>query len=217
MRGWFEPHALGVQRAQARRSARRLPLFLAEASSVEPGAVAFIGSSTMERFPLAACFPGRPCLDRGIGNEAALELLRRLELSLPDVPIAGFVLFTGRVDFVSGTASAPEIRRRVEAVVARLRELQPETPIALVGYLPSRDMPPEEVTRLDEANAELMALALERALPFVDTARMPIRDETGSLPEALAADTLHLNMEGYRTLARWILEDGGEVGRLLAD
>jgi len=216
LHGWFEPHALAARRAQARRSAGRLLVFRAEAPSIPHGVVAFLGSSTIERFPLRACFPGRPCLDLGIGNETAPELLRRLEASLPEAPLAGAVLFTGRVDFLAGTVPAAEIGRRVEAVVSKLQELQPKVPIALVGILPGRGMPAEEVLRLDLANAELSDLALERSLFFVDTARMPVRDATGSLPEDLSADRLHLNTAGYRVLADWILEDGGEVARRLA-
>lgn len=209
LHGLIEPHALAARRDQARRAAARVMRFRIENETAPAGAVVFLGSSTIERFPLDACFPGAACLDRGIGNERAAELERRLDASLPTVPLGGAVLFSGRVEHLAGELAPAEIRIHVARVVERLRALRPELPIALIGVLPARAQSADEIARLDALDAELRALALERGLAFVDTARAPMRDATGSLPEALSADRLHLGDEGYRVLARWLREDGG--------
>lgn len=211
LRGYVEPHALGARRDQARRAAGRLMAFREENREAPGGATAFLGSSTMERFPLALAFPGKPCLNRGIGNESAPQLVRRLEACLPAEPLRGALVFSGRVELLSTELTPEEIRRRVAGVLDRLGELQPEAPVALIGLLAPREASQAEIERLDETNRQLRALALERGFGYVDTARSPMRDATGSLPEALSADRLHLNDEGYRVLARWILEDGGEA------
>ena len=64
LRGWLEPHAVRRARDQAGERARRLIEFARE--SPPEGAVLFLGSSTVARWPLAESFPGVPCIDRGV-------------------------------------------------------------------------------------------------------------------------------------------------------
>jgi lysophospholipase L1-like esterase len=215
LRRLVEPHQVQVRRAQAHARFERLAEFERENPRVAPGAIAFLGSSTIERFPLADCFPGRPCLGRGIGNESAAELLERLEASLPPVALGGVVLATGRVDFLAG-ADAAALRARVEAVVRRLAELRPGVPIALLGLLPERDQSAEVRARLARANAALAELAAAPGLAFVPTARAPLTRPDGALAEDVSVDRLHLGASGYRHLSRWIVADGGAVGERLA-
>lgn len=216
LRGWVEPHSERRARRQAEYSARRLEEFAAENELVTPGSVVFLGSSTIERFPLRKCFPDRYCLDRGIGDETATELLARLDASLPSAPPAGLVLYAASVDFRREGQPPEVIEARVRAVVRRIRERFPGLPIALVGLLSERDARADFVARLRATNARLARLAGESGLAFVDTDRPPVSLPSGALSEECSADRLHLSEEGYRHLTRWLLEDGGEVARLLA-
>ena len=215
LRGLVEPYAVQVRRAHLRARAERLADFERENPTVAPGSVAFVGSSTIERFPLDACFPGRACVGRGIGNEPATELLERLAASLPPVPLGGVVLYTGRVDFLDG-ADAATVTARVDAVVRRLAELRPGVPVVLLGLLPERDQPAEVGERLARTNAALAGLARARGLAFVPTAREPLTRPDGSLSEDFSVDRLHLGPAGYRHLSGWIAAEGGAVGERLA-
>jgi len=105
---------------------------------------------------------------------------------------------------------------RVGAVLdATAREL-PGVPLLLLGLLPERSMSPDAVDALRLANRRLAGLALSRSIAFVDPERPPIADPSGALSKNASTDALHLNGEGYRQLARWIVEEGGQVGALLA-
>jgi lysophospholipase L1-like esterase len=77
-------------------------------------------------------------------------------------------------------------------------------------------MAPADVERLAETNDALAALAKARGFYFVSTAEAPITSRGGSLSEELSEDEFHLDAQGYRQLARCILEQGGEVGRRLS-
>jgi lysophospholipase L1-like esterase len=216
LRGWVTPHAVRHAREHAAHRARRLAAFEAERAGAPEGAVVFLGSSTIERFPLAERFPGVPCLDRGIGEESLPALLDRLERSLPAAAPAGAVLYLGSIDFrVEGRATA-RIAALAELALRFLREGRPDLPLAVIGILPERDMPPAMVERLAATNASLAALCERAGVAFVRTDRPPVTGPDGSLVPASAADRLHLNGAGYRALARWLVEDGGAVGRLLA-
>jgi len=213
LRGWLEPHAVRSARAQAGERARRLLEFARERPP--EGAVLFLGSSTVARWPLAECFPGVPCTDRGVPGESLLELCDRLEPSLPAARPAGAVLYLASID-VRERAHPPErIAEAARWVLAALRERWPELPVVLIGVLPERDMSAELGRRLAATNAALAALCAREACTFLPTDRAPITGPGGSLAPELAADRLHLAPAGYRVLSGWLLREGGEVGRRL--
>lgn len=214
MRAWLMPHAVREARDIEEHAARRRLAFAAEAPP-PAGAVVFLGSSTIERFPLAASFPGVPCVDRGIGNESLPRLLERLDASLPAARPAAAVLYLGSIDFrVHGRAPA-RIADLAGLAVRWIRERHADLPVALIGILPERDMPPEMVARLAETNAALAALCATRGYAFVATDVAPITAADGSLEPALAADRLHLNEAGYAALAARLRADESVVGAIL--
>jgi lysophospholipase L1-like esterase len=86
----------------------------------------------------------------------------------------------------------------------------------MIGVLPARRMSTAEVEALAHLNASLREQAHRREIPFIDVSRAPITSPSGSLAEEQSADDLHLDRRGYETLARWILADGGEIGRRLS-
>ncbi|MFT5050829.1 MAG: lysophospholipase L1-like esterase [Chlamydiales bacterium] len=215
LRGWILPHAVRQAQEQAQRSRTRLALFATENPSVAPHSIVFLGSSTIERFPLPVLFPDRPVLNRGIGNETATELLRRLDASLPAADPAAAVLYVGSLDFRRERCTPETTRRRVARIVDGLRGRYPDLPIALIGLLSEWDFPTDRVEALAETNRALADLARDAGLTFIRTDRPPITNRSGHLDRASSVDRLHLGPEGYRHLARWLIEAGGPLGTLL--
>ena len=216
LRGWVTPHAVREARERAAHAAARREDFARERAGAPAGTVVFLGSSTMERFPLAEHFPGVRCLNRGIGSEPLPELLDRLEESLPRAAPAGAVLYMGSVDLRYRGRDAERIATLAALVVEWLREGRPELPLAVIGILPEREATPEDVERLAAANAALATLCASADAAFVPTDRPPLTLRDGSLALEYSVDRLHLNDEGYRVLAGWLLSEGGPVGGLLA-
>lgn len=221
LRGLVESDTARGEREIALHAAERLNRFAHENARTAPGTIVFLGSSTIERYPLDQCFPGKPCSNRGILSAEAALLERFLDTELPSVPLAGIVLYTGSIDLRrSGKGATSEqadaVVPRVRSLLDALREKQPAAPIALIGVLPARRMDTAEVAALARLNARLSELSRERGIAFIDTARPPITSPSGSLVEELSADDLHLDQRGYAVLSAWIIADGGEVGRRLA-
>jgi lysophospholipase L1-like esterase len=231
LHGLAEPHAERAARAYIEHAAERLNAFVRENDEAPRDSIVFIGSSTIERFALERFFPGKPCLNRGIRSESATLLLRFLEPRLPLARPAGIVVYTGSIDWrelrarggeraegfaVTGGASEIEAAARVRAVLDALQKRLPGVPIALIGVLPDRGTDSDAAARLMQLDDALANDAKKRGIAFVDVARPPITTPSGALARELSSDDVHLDDEGYRTLARWIIADAGDVGRLLA-
>jgi lysophospholipase L1-like esterase len=189
---------------------------------VEPGAVVFLGSSTIANFPLAERFPTARTVNLGSPGTNTSELRERLAVELPaDAKPTAFVLNAGSYDLRAGRPGGEEppppgeIRDRVAGLVQDLQARFPGVPIALIEVLPARDQTDAMRKVLAELNADLAALARDRGLVFVRTNRPPLAAGNGDLPESMSVDAFHLNDAGYRVLAQWIQEEGGPVGALL--
>ena len=215
LRTAFEPLGVRDRRAVIAHAAERLALFQRENAELVDGAILFVGSSTIERFPLAESFPSKRCANRGVANQSARDLLDQLDGILPAVRPGGVVLYTGSIDFERG-ASERDVAERVSAVLDRVRAKYGDAPAALIAILPRREMTPDDRERWRATNRSLAEVARSRGAAFVDVARAPITSEDGFLARECSTDERHLGELGYRALARWIVQDGGEAGRRLA-
>ena len=221
LRGLVDANAERGQRELALHALDRLNSFAKENASVAPDAIVFVGSSTIERFPLDECFPGKPCVNRGILSASAPMLEQFADLVAPKIPNESLVVYAGSIDLrqpglAADAAHADVVAAQVISLVDVLREKHAGAAIALIGVLPARRMSAAEIQTLARLNARLRDAAHERGIGFVDVARVPITSPAGSLAEDQSADDLHLDRRGYATLARWIVADGGEVGRRLS-
>jgi lysophospholipase L1-like esterase len=221
LRRLVDANSARSQRELALHAAERLRAFANENEHVAPGAIVFIGSSTIERFPLAECFPGKPCVNRGILSASAPMLEHFADVLAPKTARGGIVVYAGSIDLrepgdSADAAHADSVAAQVMSLVDELRAGRADVPLAMIGVLPARRMSTAEVEALAHLNASLREQAHRREIPFIDVSRAPITSPSGSLAEEQSADDLHLDRRGYETLARWILADGGEIGRRLS-
>lgn len=216
LRSFFRPDSRPQALEDAARLSERLSAFAREDPTIAPGSILFLGSSTIERFPFAEAFPGKLCVGRGVASLSAGVLAANLDAFLPPARPAGVVLYTGAIDWRASGRDESLLVDRVAAVVDATARGLPGVPLLLLGLLPERTMPSDAVAGLRRANERLAALAASRSIAFLDPARPPIADRAGALSAEASTDRFHLNAEGYRHLARWIVEEGGGVGALLA-
>lgn len=220
LRRWVTPHAheARLAREQVEHSAQRMKGFGIEVSP-PPGSTVWLGSSTIERFPLGQLLPGTSHVNRGIGGEPAAQLLERLEASLPASRPARLVFYIGSIDFRHLGRSPEQIAASAEEIVLTTLDTYPSSPAGsvvgrrppeacLLGILPEQDMPRAMARRLERTNSLLASLCDSReGWTFIDTCRPPLQLADGSLNPDYAADRLHLNLRGYQVLASWMDED----------
>lgn len=216
LRSQFESDTARSLRATELHAFERLEEFAESNPAAPRGATLFLGSSTIERFPLEECFPGKPCLDRGIDN-ADLRLLHAvLAEVLPRQKLRAAVIYAGSPDLHAGRP-VEEILLGMRQLVQRLRLSEGiNLPIALIGVLPARETTPERAEQLRALDRGLMELTRDLNLAYVPTLRPPLVDSELRLNAAISVDDRHLSPAGYSILARWLTEEGGEAGRGLA-
>lgn len=201
---------------RGRHAAQRLELFSAERETVPAGGIVFLGSSTVERFPLATIFPGRPCLNRGINGDTVSELASRLDESLPAGEPAALLVAIGGNDLRREQQSAAVVGERAAALMDDLARRCPGVPITWIGLFGEREASARELGETRLFNAVTRRAAETRGIDFLSIQRAPLVDLDGRLQGQLAADRYHLNEDGYRLLGEWIIGAGGTVGHLLS-
>lgn len=215
LQGWV----LGIEgrdnRERLQHAAQRRDLFRSEREQVDPGAVVFLGSSTIERFPLDQIFPGKHCLNRGINGDSARDLLERLPESLPQTEPAGFVLAIGGNDLRRLHMSAESAAESATQLMDELRKRYPMTPIIWLGLFGESQVSGDELGQVQDYNRLAREAAAARSISFVPAQREELVDADGRLRLSHAADRYHLNLAGYLLLGQWIADNGGTLGALL--
>jgi lysophospholipase L1-like esterase len=213
LRTQFESDTARSLRATQLHAFQRLEEFAETNPTAPRGATLFLGSSTIERFPLEECFPGKPCLNRGVDNADLGILLAVLTEMLPRQKLRAAVIYAGSPDLQAGKP-VEEILLEMRQLVQRLRfSAGLHLPITLIGVLPARETTPERTERLRALDRGLMELTRDLNLAYVPTLRPPLVDSQVRLNTAICVDDRHLSPAGYSILARWLIEEGGEAGR----
>ncbi len=221
--GWRLAHAIenryvAKARERAWHGLDRLEQIRAAQRSTPEGAVLWIGSSTVEMFPVRQHWPRTPHLNAGIAATRADHLARLLPQLLPPLPLGGVVVIAGTADRLALPRAPEQAAAAAERLLDALRRALPTTPIVVVGPLPERE-PAEGAAdtraEVQTLRAQLRAAAAERGLAFVDPAQDPLVDEQFRLRRECSVDEVHLSPMGYAHLARMITAVEGPVGALL--
>lgn len=199
------------------RAAARMAGFVRDAPKVPAGSVVFLGSSTFQRFPFEDTYPGRPWVDRGMGSETAMDLLMRVEKSMPVAQPAGVVILVGANDTRGEGIPVACTLVLVDAMLRMFAARYPGVPVVFLQVMPVLNDSDAVLERLRILNAGIEKLALEHGQSFLRTQRLPLVDETGHSVPAMYADNHHLNAAGYKVYAKWIADGGGAATAPLRD
>lgn len=170
--------------------------------------VVFLGDSITDGWNLAAAFPGRPYVNRGIGAQVTAQMLLRFAADVIALRPAAVVILAGTND-VTGFLQVETPRSIVDniAAMARLAEAH-GIRVVLCAILPVNDYTPNagHVVRerppetLRAINTALRALAARRGYAYADY-DAAMRDGRGLMTAAYTGDGLHPNAAGYARMA----------------
>lgn len=170
--------------------------------------VVFMGDSITDMWNLAAAFPGKPYVNRGIGAQVTSQMLVRFEQDVVALKPAAVVILAGTND-VSGFLQI-ETPDTILANITAMADIADARGIRVVlcALLPVNDYGEKRAHMTSErppatlraVNDRLRALAAARGYVFADYASAVV-DARGLLTDSYTADGLHPNAAGYVRMA----------------
>lgn len=200
-------------RPKQSRAAANSPLAVAaitQEMAAGPVDLFFLGDSITQLFTAReapeklwqARFGRYRAVNAGMAGDRTQNVLWRL--AQPDLPLIAprLTILNIGTNNVSDFTSAERVAEGVVAVLARLRALQPDTPILVMGIFPmdpgrAKDPRPERVAI---ANAMLAGIADEESIRVLDIGAL-LRDDEGRVNRRLLPDGIHPSVAGYRIWA----------------
>lgn len=166
-------------------------------------AVLFIGSSSIRMWTsLASDFPGYRVINRGFGGSDLDDSTAFADrIVKPYHPVA-IVLYAGDNDLQGGDTPA-QVRDDFAAFVAKVRQDQPEVPIAFISIKPSVARE-NLLAQIAEANKLVRDWSMQqKGVAFLDVAPAMLDKNGQPRPELFKEDGLHMKPSGY---ALWIAQ-----------
>ena len=186
------------------------------AGYVTPGAVVFVGSSSIRLWStLAEDMAPVPVLNRGFGGSRIYDSVFWSDRLVARYQPSAIVVFAGTND-ISGDEprSAAFVAEGFDALVEDLRRQGTEAPIAYIAISPAPSRARHQQI-VEEANRLIAArCAADPTLHFVDTATGLLDADGKPDPRWFRSDQLHLNADGY---AHWAAKIRPLVHRLHAE
>ncbi|MBL8862491.1 MAG: hypothetical protein JNK02_10835 [Planctomycetes bacterium] len=202
LRGVVEAHAAREARERVQHLADRCRTFASADPAQLRGGVLFLGSSTIERCPLAQVFPSARTVNRGVGGARGAELAAHLDGLLRGVEPEAVVLYAGGPDRVAAPLDVAGALAGAEALARGVAARCAGRPVLLLGLLPTTASTPAELEALARIDAGLGRLADELGFAHVSLRDSDLAAADGRLREDLSTDGLHLTEEGYAIFAR---------------
>ena len=168
--------------------------------------VVFMGDSITNAWNLAASFPGKPYVDRGISGQITAQMLLRMFPDVIALHPAAMLVLAGTNDIAGN--NGPETLETIENNLQAMTELAQAHHIQVIlcaltpisDYTPSQQSahrPPADILKL---NAWLRSYAAASGAVFADYYGALV-DAQGMLKKGFSHDGLHPNAEGYALLA----------------
>ncbi|HOZ47663.1 MAG TPA: SGNH/GDSL hydrolase family protein [Candidatus Hydrogenedentes bacterium] len=172
-------------------------------------AVLFVGSSTIRMWDLARFFPSIPAENRGFGGSQFWDIAYHAERIITPYRPRLIVLYAGDNDVASGK-SAAWVFADFKALIQRIRDGLPRTPIIVLGVKPSVarwNLWPE----MQQVNQRIQGLAATQPnVHYLDLSGLLLGEDGTPRPDLFLRDGLHLNDEGYQ---RWTHRLAQELAR----
>lgn len=167
----------------------------------KPGAVLFVGSSTIKRWStLAKQFPEVTVINRGFGGARMSDVLHYMDRIVIPCKASHILILAGDND-LAGKATPQDVLNDFKAFVARVHAAQPDTPITFISVKPS----PHRMRiagKTAEANRIIQDyIKGDPKVGFVDITATLLGPDGNPDPALFEKDGLHLNDAGYKRFA----------------
>jgi lysophospholipase L1-like esterase len=166
-----------------------------------PGAILFIGSSSIEHWKsLAADFPELSVINRGFGGSELADSTYFADRIVAPYRPRAVVLYAGDNDLQDGHSPA-QVRDDFAAFVRKVRSVDAGVPIAFIAIKPSMARK-ALLPQVSQANALIKTYAAtQKRVTYLDVYTPMLGADGQPQPKWFGDDGLHMNRSGY---ALWI-------------
>jgi len=160
------------------------------------GEICFLGDSITDGCEWAELTGNLKCTNRGISSDTAWGIMKRIDEITEGRPAKVFLMI-GTND-LDRNKTVPEVSDKVGEIIDTIKRQSPTTEIYLQSILPVWDYTwgSRNNKTIDEMNTELVKLASQKKVPWVNLAPF-FKDDTGALRKDLTVEGLHLNGRAY--------------------
>ena len=148
----------------------------------------FIGDSLIEQFPVKELFPDAQVINRGIGLDTTIGVLKRLEKNMNNVNIGKSFLMIGYNDLKY--RSVEETAGNIETIMARIKAKKRY----FISILPCRDSVYNE--KIKQVNLKIKMLSQKSGFEYLDCYSLFV-DSNGKQQAQYYYDGVHLTLPGY--------------------
>jgi len=174
-----------------------------KASPPPSHAVLFIGSSSIRFWKtLATDFPGYRVINRGFGGSDLDDATAFADRIVAPYRPAALVMYAGDNDLQGGD-TPEQVRDDFAAFVAKVRQAQPDLPIAFIAIKPSvaRVALLPDILRADKLIREWAMT--QKNVAFLDVVPAMLDAQGQPKPDLFIEDGLHMTAKGY---ALWVAQ-----------
>lgn len=166
-------------------------------------AVLFIGSSSIRFWKsLASDFPNYRVINRGFGGSDMDDATAFADRIVAPYKPAAIVVYAGDNDLQNGD-TPEQVRDDFAAFVTKVRQGQPDVPIAFISIKPSLARV-ALLPSINAANKLISAWAMaQKNVAFLDVAPAMVDAKGQPKPDLFIGDGLHMNPKGY---ALWVAQ-----------
>lgn len=159
-------------------------------------AVVFVGSSSINMWKTAECFPDVAVINRGFGGSQASDVVHFAQKLVLKYKPRVIVFYAGDNDLASGK-TPEQVAGDFEKFVAKVHAKLPNTEIIYLPVKPSLarwNIWP----KMQETNALVAKFAKgQQHVTYIDTATPMLGPDGKPRPEIFLSDGLHMNAQGY--------------------
>ena len=168
------------------------------ANPVPPGAILFVGSSSIAKWQdVADYFPDRRVLNRGFGGSEFSDLLHYADRVIYPYQPAKIFIYEGDNDLANGK-SPEQILDEAKQLRSKIRKALGNTPVVFISPKPSVARW-ELKNQYEKLNALLKKYAdQEENTEFADVWTPALDEEGRVFSHIFVEDSLHMNAAGYR-------------------
>ena len=171
------------------------------ASPPPPGAVVFVGSSSIRYWDTATAFPGVKTIKRGFGGSHVSDNIYFADRTIFAYKPRAVVFYAGDADVAAGK-NADQIFADYKTFIAKVHSRLPGTPMVIIGIKPS-PAHWEQMDAIRHTNTLVRTyVAGDRLVSFVDVVAALLGADGHPRPEFYSQNGLNLNDQGYAAWTR---------------